>query len=226
MEIKKKKQFAWMFGLIGIIIIVDQIVKIWVKTHMHIGETIPLIGDWCMLNFVENEGFAFGLAFGGTTGKVILSLFRIVASGALLWFLITRIRKGIRWSLLLCLTLVTAGAIGNLIDCCFYGLIFNESSYSVAQMFPPEGGYAPILQGKVVDMFFFPLFTIDLPQWLPFWGGNRFEFFDAIFNIADAAITVGAIWLIIDQLVKSKKDSKKKQETAQNEAQNDEKKPC
>ena len=109
-----------MWGLIAGIIIADQILKIWVKTHMHMGEDIPLIGDWCLLHFVENEGFAFGMTLGGTVGKVILSLVRMVASAALIWFLIKKIRKGIRMSLLLCVTLITAGAMGNLIDCCLF----------------------------------------------------------------------------------------------------------
>ena len=219
----KKRQFALMWGLIAGIIIADQILKIWVKTHMHMGEDIPLIGDWCLLHFVENEGFAFGMTLGGTVGKVILSLVRMVASAALIWFLIKKIRKGIRMSLLLCVTLITAGAMGNLIDCCFYGLIFNESSYSVAQLFPPEGGYAPFLQGKVVDMFYFPLFETELPGWLPFWGGDHFEFFSAIFNIADAAITVGTIWLIIDQMFFSPKNTKKEEENASENPEKSEK---
>ncbi len=212
MEQNKKKQYAWMWGLIGTILVADQILKIWVKTHMHIGEDIPLIGDWAMLHFVENEGFAFGMAFGGTVGKLILSLFRLVASVALIWYLTKRIRKGMRMSLMLCVTLITAGALGNLIDCCFYGLIFNESTYAVAQLFPPEGGYAPFLLGRVVDMFYFPLFETTLPSWLPFWGGEKFVFFDAIFNIADAAITVGAIWFIVDLAFFAPKKSSKEEE--------------
>ena len=207
-----------MWGLIGGIIVADQILKIWVKTHMYIGEDIPLIGDWALLHFVENEGFAFGMSFGGTTGKLILSLFRLLASGALIWFLMRQIGKGIHMSLLLCLSLITAGAVGNLIDCCFYGLIFNESTYAVAQMFPPEGGYAPFLLGKVVDMFYFPLFETTLPEWLPIWGGDHFEFFSAIFNIADAAITVGAFWFIIYTLVSASKKKKKKKELKEKEA--------
>ncbi len=218
MDIQKKRQYAWMWGLIGGIIVADQILKIWVKTHMYIGEDIPLIGDWALLHFVENEGFAFGMSFGGTTGKLILSLFRLLASGALIWFLMRQIGKGIHMSLLLCLSLITAGAVGNLIDCCFYGLIFNESTYTVAQMFPPEGGYAPFLLGKVVDMFYFPLFETTLPEWLPIWGGDHFEFFSAIFNIADAAITVGAFWFIIYTLISASKKKKKKKELKEKEA--------
>lgn len=224
MEQKKKKQFAWMWWILGTIIVADQILKIWVKTHMYIGEDIPLIGDWCLLHFVENKGFAFGISFGGNVGKIILSLFRVVASIWLIWYMVRRIRKGIRTSFLLCLSLITAGAIGNTIDCCFYGLIFSESSYNVAQLFPPEGGYAPFLMGLVVDMFYFPLFETTLPEWLPFWGGDNFIFFDAIFNIADAAITVGAFWFIIDVMVSTPKEKKKEEEEAEKDPQKTEKK--
>ena len=134
---------------------------------MHIGEEIPLIGNWCLLNFTENNGFAFGISLGEGFGKILLSVFRLVAS---------------------------------LIDSCFYGLIFNESTYQVAHLFPSGGGYAPFMQGKVVDMFYFPLFQFTWPEWVPFVGGTSDVFFNAIFNVADASITIGAIWLIVDLL--------------------------
>lgn len=197
-EIRKQYRLVWY--LMGAILIIDQLVKILVKTHMHIGEEIPLIGNWCVLHFVENEGFAFGMSLGGSTGKIILSLFRLLASVALLWFLIYKMNRGIRKSLAICLGLIIVGAFGNLIDSCFYGLLFNESYYSVAQMFPPEGGYAPLLQGRVVDMFYFPLIDTTWPSWVPIWGGKPLVFFNAIFNVADSAITIGTFWLIIDQL--------------------------
>ncbi len=193
----KRKQVCIVAAIVGGILLVDQVVKILVKTNMHIGEDIPLIGSWCRLHFIENEGFAFGMAFGGEVGKILLTLFRIVASGLIVWFILKHIRKGAHKSLIYSLTLILAGAVGNLIDCCFYGLIFNESYYNVATLFPPEGGYAPFLQGKVVDMFYFPLFEFDWPQWMPFVGGQHFEFFSAIFNVADAAITIGVIWLLV-----------------------------
>ncbi len=205
-EIRKQYRLVWY--LMGAILIVDQVVKILVKTHMHIGEDIPLIGDWCVLHFVENEGFAFGMKLGGSAGKIILSLFRLVASSALLGFLIYKMNRGIRKPLAVCLGLIVVGAVGNLIDSCFYGLIFNESYYNVAQLFPPEGGYAPLLQGRVVDMFYFPIIDTTWPEWVPIWGGKPLVFFNAIFNVADSAITIGAIWLIVDQLFFAKKEEK------------------
>lgn len=206
----KKKQYTLIFILIAAILIIDQVVKIWVKTHLYIGEDIPLIGEWCRLHFVENQGFAFGMSVGGHIGKIFLSVFRLVASGALLWYLLRLVKKGVRTPLVICLTLIFVGAVGNLIDSCFYGLIFNESLYNVAQLFPPEGGYAPLLQGRVVDMFYFPLFEFDWPQWMPWIGGTHFLFFSAIFNVADAAITIGAFWLIAYFLLEDAKKRKAK----------------
>ena len=195
----KKKQARLVTLLVAALLVVDQVVKVLVKTNMQIGEDIPLIGEWCRLHFIENEGFAFGMSMGGATGKVVLTLVRLVASVAIAWVLVRLVKGGTRSSLVVSLALVFAGAVGNLVDSCFYGLIFNESYYSVATLFPAEGGYAPLLQGKVVDMFYFPLFEFDWPMWVPLVGGNHFEFFNAIFNVADSAITIGIVWLLIDQ---------------------------
>ncbi len=210
MDKQKKKQYIITSSLIAGILIIDQLVKILVKTNMHIGEEIPLIGNWCLLHFTENEGFAFGMKIGGSTGKIILSLFRIIASGGILWFLLHSIKKGVRTPLLISLTLIFVGAVGNVIDSCFYGLIFNESFYNVAQLFPPEGGYAPFLQGRVVDMFYFPIIDTTWPQWLPWIGGKAFTFFDPVFNFADSCVTVGAIYLLLFQWRFFSSEDKKK----------------
>jgi len=203
-----RKQTLIVSLIIPIILIADQVLKIWIKTHLQIGEEIPLIGSWCKLHFVENVGMAFGMAFGGSVGKLLLTLFRLVASAAVMWAIVHYIRKGAQTLFIVSLALIFVGAIGNLIDCCFYGLIFNESYYNVAQLFPPEGGYAPFLYGRVVDMFYFPLFRFDWPEWVPFVGGDEFEFFNAIFNIADSAITIGIAILIVYYLMQEHKKKK------------------
>ena len=222
----KKKQKWLVIILLASILIIDQLVKILVKTNMSIGQDLMLIGSWCRLHFIENEGFAFGMAFGGMAGKIFLTLFRVAASALIIWYLAKLLKQGgARTSFIVCLTLILAGALGNIVDSCFYGLIFDKSSpYDVATLFPAQGGYAPFLQGKVVDMFYFPIFEFDWPSWMPFVGGKHFEFFSAIFNIADAAITIGVIWLIIEflffseELKKLGKEGKKSEkETAENQ---------
>ena len=192
-------------GLMATLLVVDQVVKILVKTHMQIGEDIPLIGNWCRLHFIENEGMAFGMTFGGDGGKTFLSLFRIVASAALAWLLVRLLRRDARTLTVVSLSLILVGAVGNLIDSCFYGLLFDDSYYHVAQFLPSQGGYARFLHGRVVDMFFFPLIDSTWPQWVPFVGGTPLLFFNAIFNVADSAITVGVVMLIADQLFGSQK---------------------
>ena len=162
---------------------------------MTLYESIPVFGDWFQLRFVENQGMAFGLSFGGNIGKLILSLFRLLISGFLIYYVINLIKKEKVDALVLSIfSLIIAGALGNIIDSCFYGIIFSESTiYEVATAFPAEGGYSQFLYGKVVDMFCFELFYI--PKWVPFWGGVHF--FPAIFNIADSCVTVGLIGLLI-----------------------------
>lgn len=216
-EMDKKKQFRLVAILVTALIVIDQVVKIIVKTTMQHGEEIFVLGDWFRICFIENKGIAFGMLTGewmAGTGKVILTLLRIVASGALAWFLVRCVRRGTRTPVLIYLSLILAGAIGNVIDSCFYGLIFSDSYYHVATLFPEGGGYGKFLQGKVVDMFYFPLFEFDWPQWIPFVGGHHFKFFNAIFNVADACVTVGVFWMAIDQLLKSEKKASQIEKTA------------
>ena len=203
-----KKLKRTLFIVAAAILVVDQVVKFLIKLNMVIGEEIPVLGDWFLLHFVENVGFAFGTTVGGVIGKYALSIFRILAVGFIIWLINKLIREKQSFMLILSLTIIAAGAVGNIIDCCFYGLIFSESRYTTAVLFPATGGYAPFLQGKVVDMFYFPLFEFDWPAWVPFVGGEHFLFFEAIFNVADSAVTIGVILLLIDQIFLSPKHTK------------------
>ena len=184
--------------IVFLILLIDQIIKFWVKLNFTLGEEVFLIGDWCRLHFIENEGMAFGMSFGEQTGKLILTLFRIVAATLIFLYLRKLVVKKEHKLVIYAFTLIFAGAVGNIIDSLFYGLIFSESTFfTTAEFLSEAGGYAPLCLGKVVDMFYFPLIDTTLPQWIPFVGGDHFEFFNAIFNVADIAITVGVGLLII-----------------------------
>jgi signal peptidase II len=182
-----------------LILIADQILKIWVKTHMQIGDEIHLFGKFGMLHFIENNGMAFGMEMGGKTGKFILSLFRIIAIFGIGWFLSSLISKKSNPGLIFAVSAIMAGAIGNLIDSAFYGIIFNESYNQQAILFPPEGGYSSFLHGRVVDMFYFPIINTHWPDWSPFKPGESFVFFRPVFNIADSSITCGVLSIILFQ---------------------------
>ena len=189
------------------ILLIDQIVKVWVKLNFTIGEEVDLIGDWCKLHFIENEGMAFGMSFGGVAGKYVLTFLRIIASVLIGWYLLKLIKKGGNKLAVYSFTLIFAGAVGNIIDSMFYGLLFSESTFfSVSQFLPEGGGYAPMFLGKVVDMFYFPIIDTTLPQWIPFFGGNDFRFFNAIFNISDVSITIGVVILLISLIFAKKED--------------------
>ena len=197
--------------IIGTILLIDQTLKFWIKTNMLLGQEF-VIFNWFSIYFLENEGMAFGMSFGGHTGKLILSLLRIVVVTGIIWWIYDMIRKNeSRWTIA-AISLVAAGALGNIIDGCFYGLIFNESGIyghigaQTAQFLPESGGYAAFLHGHVVDMFYFPLFSGTFPSWLPWVGGNDFLFFRPVFNIADSAITCGVILFFILQIFEKKKE--------------------
>ena len=176
------------------ILLIDQAIKIWVKTSMTLHESIH-ITDWFYIAFIENNGMAFGMQLGS---KIILSLFRVVAIGILGYYIWQQVQRQAKTGYIILLSMVLAGAAGNLIDCMFYGLIFNASSPYYLSYFVPFGtGYAPFLMGKVVDMFYFPLIESDWPEWVPFVGGDHFIFFSPVFNFADSCISVSVVWLLL-----------------------------
>ena len=176
------------------ILLIDQAIKIWVKTSMMLHESIH-VTDWFYITFIENMGMAFGMQLGS---KIVLSLFRVFAISALTYYIWLEVRRKSRTGYIVCLAMVLAGALGNLIDCLFYGMVFCESSPFYVSYFVPFGtGYAPFLMGKVVDMFYFPLIETEWPLWMPFLGGEHFVFFSPVFNFADASISVSVVLLLL-----------------------------
>lgn len=182
--------------LIILILLIDQISKIYIKTHFTLGESVRVF-DWFQILFIENEGMAWGAKIPGQYGKLFLTLFRLVAIVGIGYWLWDSVKnKGSR-VLIIAIALIFSGAMGNIIDSVFYGIIFNDSHGQLATLFPPDGGYGTLFHGKVVDMLSFPLWKGYLPDWIPFWGGDHFTFFDPIFNIADTAISTGVGLLIV-----------------------------
>ena len=194
-----KKSIVILITILSILII-DQALKIYIKTNINYGDGFDIFGlTWAKIHFVENEGMAFGLSFGGLTGKYILSVFRIIMVGFLFYILQNLLKNNETLGLIISFSMIIAGALGNILDSMFYGLIFSESFFhgGLATMFPPEGGYGNFLTGKVVDMLYFPIIDTILPDWFPIWGGERFEFFRPVFNIADSSITIGVASILI-----------------------------
>ena len=188
------KKAIWAISVILFILLADQIVKIWVKTNFVLGEDFQ-ITSWLHIRFIENDGMAMGIK---VMGKLFLSIFRIIASFAIAYYVYLLIRNNFKLSYIILVSMIFAGAAGNIIDSVFYGVIFSESTYTqVAILFPQGGGYGSWLHGEVVDMFYFPLFKFIWPSWVPFIGGSEFEFFRYIFNVADASISVGIVTLLL-----------------------------
>jgi signal peptidase II len=179
-----KAAYTKPFLTAAFIILLDQVIKIWVKTHMQIGEEIHLLGNRGMLHYTENNGMAFGMELGGDLGKLVLTLFRIVAVCGIGYGLVHLIKNKYHRGLIMMVALILAGAVGNIIDSAFYGMIYQ---------------YAPLFHGRVVDMFYFPLLSGNFPAWIPVWGGEEYIFFRPVFNLADAAISVGVIMILLNQ---------------------------
>lgn len=186
--------------LVFIILCLDQVLKIWIKTHMTLGQELVIAHNWFILHFTENNGMAYGIQFSGNYGKLFLSLFRIAAVGLLSWYIYKLTRRETHFGVIFSFSLILAGAIGNILDSAFYGLIFTESTFfDVAKLVPPGSGYASFLHGKVVDMLYFPIIEGQYPKWVPWLGGQMFAFFRPVFNLSDASITSGVIYLLVFQ---------------------------
>ena len=206
--------------IIALIIIADQTLKIWIKTHYTFGEVMKIGGfNWAKLYFIENKGMAWGWEFGGDWGKMILTLFRLAAVIFGTWYLGKIVKQQYHRGFIICASLIYAGALGNLLDSMFYGLIFEESTYAhIAKIFPSHG-YAGFLHGRVVDMLYFPMVDSTFPKWFPVFGGEKFEFFSPIFNIADASISAGVITLFVFQKRFFRKHKKDEAITAETSAE-------
>ncbi len=184
--------------LIAIILFIDQALKIYIKSTMFLGQEFNVIGNWFIIHFTENNGMAYGMELGGNFGKIALSIFRIIAVGFIGYYLYKLSKsKEKNMGYMLSIGGIFAGALGNILDSLFYGVMFSDSYYRVAEVLPEGGGYAPVLYGKVVDMFYFPIINGHFPEWFPIWGNEHFIFFRPVFNIADASITVSVITIIL-----------------------------
>lgn len=195
--------------IVFLVLLIDQCLKIWIKTHMYLGQEHKIVGDWFIIHFTENPGMAFGMKFGGSLGKLLLSLFRILAVGGIVWYLVHLVKTKAHTGFVVSISFILAGAVGNILDSAFYGLIFDKGLvfdpalndwapyYGIAEIGSP--GYAPFLRGSVVDMLYFPVIKGQFPEWFPVWGSEPFVFFRPVFNIADSAITVGVFIILLFQ---------------------------
>ena len=212
-----------LFFIIALVVIADQALKIYIKTHFHLNTSEHVAGNWFQLYFVENPGMAYGWKFGGNWGKMALTIFRLAAVVFGTWYLGSIIKQGYHKGFILCAGLIYAGALGNLIDSCFYGMVFDKGMLFDAQLNDyinydglatfSKNGYAGFLHGNVVDMFYFPIIRGHFPNWFPVWGGEDFEFFRPIFNVADAAITTGVLSILVFQRIFFKHKNNEPQHT-------------
>jgi len=185
--------------IIFFVLLIDQIIKFYIKTHFFLGEEYHVAGNWFIIHFTENNGMAFGMEFAGNYGKLFLSSFRILAVIGITWYMYDLVKQKVPEGLVLSISLILAGALGNIIDSTFYGLLFSDSNYEIARFMPEEGGYARLLYGRVVDMFYFPIIEGHFPAGFPIWGNEQFIFFRPVFNFSDASITVGVIMILFFQ---------------------------
>ncbi|HNR18816.1 MAG TPA: lipoprotein signal peptidase [Bacteroidia bacterium] len=182
--------------IIVVVLLLDQILKFWIKTNMYIGEEFK-ITEWFIIHFTENNGMAFGMEFKGEFGKLFLSSFRIIVVAGIFWYLHHLVKTKAHTAFTTAMSFITAGALGNIIDSAFYGMLFSSSEYQVASFLSADGGYATFLHGKVVDMFYFPIIETHYPDWFPIWGGKEFIFFSPVFNVADFSISTGVAIIIL-----------------------------
>ncbi|MFZ4704530.1 MAG: lipoprotein signal peptidase [Bacteroidales bacterium] len=202
MQVLKKS-----FLIVFIVLLLDQTLKFWIKTTMTLGQEFNVAGNWFIIHFTENNGMAFGMQFAGDYGKLFLSVFRIIAVLVIIYILYRVTRHKISNGFIISLSLILAGAIGNILDSAYYGLIFSDSTFlDVARFLPQEGGYSSFLHGKVVDMLYFPILRGTYPSWFPFWSGEEFIFFRPVFNIADSAISTGVVLLLFFQHPQSRRE--------------------
>ena len=193
----KTRQIVFVVISVLTVLILDQWLKFHIKTTFSLGQSKMIFSNWFELHFTENPGMAFGLELGGKWGKIVLTIFRIIASVIIIYYIKSLIKERSKTALVVLVSLILAGALGNIIDSLFYGQLFTTSTYhQVAEFMPKEGGYAPLFMGKVVDMLYFPLVDTFWPDWIPYVGGSRFQFFRPVFNIADAAISIGVFSII------------------------------